>query len=388
MMEVRKKKTLIYVIIAFVVGMAVSGAGTMLVFKGALGYVSMPADKYREMADTYSKYQKLEGLYQYIDANYYQDIKEEDLINGACKGLVSGLDDPYSSYMTATEYDSWKASATGNYSGIGVTFTQDDKGYVIVGVTEKSPAHDAGLKAGDYILKIDGKEYDDMDVMAAAIRGKKGTKVKVTYYRDGNQKDVTLVRADIVQESVTSRMIDDDTGYIGISSFLENTAEDFHKALKGIEDKGAKNLVLDLRDNGGGLVDSSVDIADEFLDKGVVTYTEDKNGKKIEYKSKDGRTDLKTVVLVNENSASASEILAAALKDNGFKTVGQNTFGKGVIQSTVELKDGSALKLTIMQYFSPDGHKVHKKGVKPDYAVKNSDDSKEDAQLDKALSLF
>ena len=151
---------------------------------------------------------------------------------------------------------------------------------MIVGVTEKSPAHDAGLKAGDYILKIDGKEYDDMDVMAAAIRGKKGTKVKVTYYRDGNQKDVTLVRADIVQESVTSRMIDDDTGYIGISSFLENTAEDFHKALKDIEDKGAKNLVLDLRDNGGGLVDSSVDIADEFLDKGVVTYTEDKNGKK------------------------------------------------------------------------------------------------------------
>ena len=135
-------------------------------------------------------------------------------------------------------------------------------------------------------------------------------------------------------------------------------------------------------------MDSSIDVADEFLDKGTVTYTEDKNGKKKYYKSTDGKTDLKTVVLVNENSASASEILAAAMKDNGYKIVGQNTFGKGVIQSTAELKDGSALKLTIMQYFSPKGHKVHKKGVKPDYVVKNDSKSSDDKQLDKALSLF
>ncbi len=375
-------------LIAFLLGIVVASGVLLLITKGVFGYVSIPKSTYTKLADTYSRYQKLEGLYECIDENYYKDIKEEDLINGACKGLVAGLDDPYSSYMTATEYDSWKASATGSYSGIGVTFTKDDKGYVIVGISKGSPAAESDMKAGDYILKIDGKEYSDMDVMATAIRGKKGTKVKVTYYHDGKQKDVTLVRDDIVQESVSDKMINKDTGYIQISSFIENTGEDFDKALKKIEKNGAKNLILDLRDNGGGLVDSSIDVADEFLDKGTVTYTEDKNGKKKYYKSADGKTDLKTVVLVNENSASASEILAAAMKDNGYKIVGQNTFGKGVIQSTAELKDGSALKLTIMQYFSPKGHKVHKKGVKPDYVVKNDSKSSDDKQLDKALSLF
>lgn len=388
MMEGRKRKPIIYIIIAFAAGIIVSAAGTMLIFNGALGYVSVSADKYNEMEDVCSKYKKLEGLYQYIDAYYYQDIKEDDLLTGACKGLVDGLDDPYSSYMTESEYESWKASATGNYSGIGVTFYQDDKGYAVVGVEKNSPAHDAGIKIGDYILKIDDKEYDDSDAMASAIRGEKGTKVKVTYYRDGKEHSVSIVRDDIVQESVSGKMIDSDTGYIQITSFIENTAEDFDKVLSDIESKGAEKLVLDLRDNGGGLVDSCIDVADEFLDKGVVTYTEDKMGDKTYYRSKDGKTDLETVVLVNENSASASEILAAALKDNGFKIVGQNTFGKGVIQSTSELNDGSALKLTIMQYFSPDGHKVHKKGVKPDYIVENSESGDDDKQLDKALSLF
>ena len=183
-------------------------------------------------------------------------------------------------------------------------------------------------------------------------------------------------------------MLDDSTGYISISSFIESTGNDFKKALKDIEDKGAKNLVLDLRDNGGGLVDAAVEVADQFLDEGVVAYVEDKNKNRNDYDAEDGKTDLNTVVLVNENSASASEILAAALQDNGFKLVGQNTYGKGVIQSTAELSDGSAIKLTIMQYFSPDGNKIHKKGVKPDYEVKNEEDSSTDAQLEKALSLF
>ena len=244
------------------------------------------------------------------------------------------------------------------------------------------------MKAGDILLRVDDKEFDDLELIANAIRGDEGTKVTITYSRNGKEDEVTLTRAKITQHSVEHKMLDDSTGYISISSFIESTGDDFSKALKDIEDKGAKNLVLDLRDNGGGLVDAAVEVADQFLDEGVVAYVEDKNKNRNDYDAEDGKTDLNTVVLVNENSASASEILAAALQDNGFKLVGQKTYGKGVIQSTAELSDGSAIKLTIMQYFSPDGNKIHKKGVKPDYEVKNEEDSSTDAQLEKALSLF
>ncbi|MCI5998404.1 MAG: S41 family peptidase, partial [Eubacteriaceae bacterium] len=331
----------------------------------------------------------LESLYETINKNYYSDVDDDALLDGACKGLVSGLDDPYSSYMTADEYNSWKASATGEYSGVGLTFAEaDDGSFTVVSVSKDSPAEKAGMKAGDILLRVDDKEFDDLELIANAIRGDEGTKVTITYSRNGKEDKVTLTRAKITQHSVEYKMLDDSTGYISISSFIESTGDDFRKALKDIEDKGAKNLVLDLRDNGGGLVDAAVEVADQFLDEGVVAYVEDKNKNRNDYDAEDGKTDLNTVVLVNENSASASEILAAALQDNGFKLVGQNTYGKGVIQSTAELSDGSAIKLTIMQYFSPDGNKIHKKGVKPDYEVKNEEDSSTDAQLEKALSLF
>lgn len=387
-MSESRKKSIICLIISFIVGCAATAGAAALIFNGAFGYVKVSKTDYEQMERVYSKYGKLESLYQNLDEYYYKDINEEDLITGACKGLVAGLNDPYSSYMTAEEYDSWKASATGNYSGIGVTFTQDSTGYIIIDVQEGSPADKGGLEEGDYIISVDGKAYDDMELMANNIRGKAGTTVEITYYHDGKEKISSFLRKSIVQESVSYKMIDENTGYIQITGFLENTADDFHNALKIIEKDGAENLVLDVRDNGGGLVDSCIDIADEFLDKGVVTYVEDKNKNRKDYMAEDGKTELETVVLVNENSASASEILAAALQDNGVKIVGMKTYGKGVIQSTSELSDGSALKLTVMQYFSPDGNAVNKKGIKPDYVVENEEDSDEDKQLEKALSLF
>ena len=341
------------------------------------------------MKETYERFDKLEDLYETIDSSYYKEIDEQDLIDGACKGLVSGLDDPYSSYMTKDEYDSWKVSATGEYSGIGVTFSQDkNDNYVIVGITKNSPAERAGLEVGDYILKVDDKTYEDMDVMAEAIRGEAGSKVKINYLRDDDDKEVTITREKITEESVSYKMLDGDIGYIQLSSFISSSAEDFSDALEALEKKGAKGLILDLRDNGGGLVEQCIEIADEFLDEGVVTYVKDKNGKKKEYKAEDGKTDLKTVVLVNGNSASCSEILAGALKDNGCKLVGEKTFGKGVIQSTAALDDGSALKLTVMQYFSPKGNAIQDKGIKPNYEVKNPKNSDTDKQLQKAQSLF
>lgn len=388
-MEIKRKKFVICIVAAFLAGSVVTGGACAAVFNGALGYVKMSKDDYREMSETYERYGKLNQLYNAVNSSFYEEVDEAALLEGAYKGLISGLDDPYSSYMTADEYSDWKASATGEYSGVGITFTKDDDGnFVVISVEKDSPAQEAGIKAGDIITKVDGKEYDDLDIIGNAIRGEEGSKVELTYTRDGKEDKATLVREKIVQHSVEHQMLDGEIGYIRISSFIESTAEDFKSALKDIEDKDAKGLVLDLRDNGGGLVDSCVDIADEFLDEGVVVYVEDRNKDRKDYSAEDGKTALKTVVLVNENSASASEILAAALQDNGIELVGKTTFGKGVIQSTAELEDGSALKLTIMQYFSPKGNAINKKGVEPDYQVENQENSGEDAQLEKALSLF
>lgn len=388
-MEIKRKKFVICIVAAFLAGGVVTGGACAAVFNGALGYVKMSKDDYREMSETYERYGKLNQLYNAVNSSFYEEVDEDALLEGAYKGLVSGLDDPYSSYMTADEYSDWKASATGEYSGVGITFTRDDDGnFVVISIEKDSPAQEAGMKAGDIITKVDGKEYDDLDIIGNAIRGEEGSKVELTYTRDGKEDKATLVREKIVQHSVEYEMLEGEIGYIRISSFIESTAEDFKSALEDIEDKDAKGLVLDLRDNGGGLVDSCVDIADEFLDEGVVVYVEDRNKERNEYTAEDGKTGLKTVVIVNENSASASEILAAALQDNGIELVGKTTFGKGVIQSTAELDDGSALKLTIMQYFSPKGNAINKKGVEPDYQVENQENSEEDAQLEKALSLF
>ena len=389
MMNLGKRKLIIYIIAAFLAGSVFTGAAAFAVCKGALGYVGVSKDDYKAMSDTYEKYGKLEQLYKNIDTYYYKDINDEDLLNGAYKGLVSGLGDPYSSFMTADEYESWKASAVGEYSGAGITFSEDKNGnYVVVGVSKNSPAEKAGIKTGDYILEVVGKTYDDMELLANAIRGKEGTKVKIKYYSDSKEKEVTLKREKIAQESVEYKILSGNIGYIKLTSFIKSSYDDFKTALSELEKKNVKGLILDLRDNGGGLVNTCIEIADEFLDEGIVTYVEDKNKKRNEYKSEDGKTDLKTVTLVNENSASCSEILAAALKDNGIKIVGNKTFGKGVIQSTMELSDGSALKLTIMQYFSPKGNVINEKGVTPDYEIKNAENSSKDEQLEKAMSLF
>jgi len=332
---------------------------------------------------------KILEVYNSIENSFYMETESETLIDGACKGMVEALDDSYSAYMTKDEYDEWKANVTGEYSGVGITFAEDvDGNYVVVAVNKDSPAEKAGIQAGDFILKADGKNYDTIDFMAAAIRGEEGSEVKITYVHDGKEHTVSVIREEIVQHSVEYEMLDDKTAYIKVDSFIESTDEDFSAALEDVESKGAESLILDLRNNGGGLVDSCINITDEFLDKGMIMYVEAKDGSRKEFNAEDGKTEMKTVVLVNENSASASEILAAALKDNGFEIVGAKTFGKGIIQSTAELNDGSALELTILQYFSPKGNAIHKKGVTPDYEVKNDENSNVDMQLEKAKELL
>lgn len=370
-MKLSKSKFILCMVAAFMVGALLMGG--IVAFREGQSKAVTNNSKFRELNEFVSQY-------------YLRDYDEDELIEEAYKGYIDGLKDPYSVYMTADEYDSWETSAKGEYGGVGITFAEDEKGnFAVVGISKNSPAEKAGIKPGDVLLKVDGKKYSDIDLMATKIRGDKGTKVEITYSRDGKQKNVTLTRDIINQESVDYKMLDDSTGYIQISSFIESTGDDFAKALKVVEKKGAQNLILDLRDNGGGVVDTCIEVADEFLDEGVVCYVEDKNSDTDTYDAKDGKTSLNTVVLVNENSASASEILAGALKDNGFEIVGTKTFGKGVIQGTFNLEDGSAVKLTIMQYLSPDKHVIQKKGIKPTVTVKDNDKTEADEQLERAL---
>lgn len=368
-----------------VIVMAAFAAGVVLSLAVFVGFTSLGTGGSSAKIDD----SKIARIQSYIDKYYLEDFKKEDLVNNAYRGYVAGLEDPYSSYMTAEEYDSYETSSTGSYSGIGVTFQQDEKGnYVIVQVQKDSPAEKAGLKPSDYLLKVDGKTYMDSDVMATHIRGKKGTKVKLTYLHKGKEKTVTMIRDKIRQTSVDHKMLDDETGYIQITQFISPTAADFKKALQAVQDDGARKLILDLRDNGGGLVDDAIDIADQFLDEGVACYVEDKNGNTEEYKVRDGKTDLETVVLVNENSASASEILAGAMQDNGYSIVGRKTFGKGIIQTSFEMPGGDAVKLTILKYLTPDKHEVNKKGITPNVKVKDDEDTEKDEQLEKAKDLL
>ena len=379
-MRIRKSGFVLCLVAAFVLGVLLTAVvSTLFMFLPARGGSSTGIDD-----------KKLSEINAYIDKYYlWDDYDKKELTDNAYRGYVAGLGDKYSAYMTKEEYDSYETSSLGTYSGIGVTFEMLDTGeYVIVAVTKDSPAEKAGLEPDDKILEVDGKYYDNSDIMAANIRGKKGTKVTLTILHDKKEKKVTMVRDTITQDSVDYKMLDDKTGYIQITQFIESTGRDFDVALKDIEDQGASKLILDLRNNGGGLVDDAVSVADDFLDEGVACYVKDRNGMTDEYKVTDGKTDLETVVLVNQNSASASEILSAALQDNGYQIVGEKTFGKGIIQTSFVLPEGDALKLTILEYLSPDKHKVHEEGVTPDVKVKDNEKTEEDEQLEKAEELL
>ncbi|MGI6257337.1 MAG: S41 family peptidase [Anaerovoracaceae bacterium] len=384
-MNIKKRSLSILIIAAVLCGALGCYLVMQLLLMQGVGEVKITQTEYQRLTYMDKKYSKAEELMEGASKKFYKDISEEELLNGLYKGIFLGLDDVYSSYMTKEEYESWMATTLGEFEGIGVTFNQDNDGnFVLLSTSPGSPAEKGGLKAGDIITMVDDKTYDNADTIGAAMRGEAGTEVKITYLRDGKENSVNLTRATIVTQSVTSEMLEGNIGYIKITGFEEATAKDFKKALADLEVKTPKGLIIDIRDNGGGLVTSGTQIADLLVGKGTITYLQDRDGKKEYIDSDEKRTNIPYVVLINENSASTSEILAAAVKDNGpGKLVGVKTYGKGVVQSTTKLEDGSAYKLTIMQYYSPKGDVIHGKGVTPDYEVKG-----EDAQLKKAIELL
>lgn len=349
-----------------------------------------------------TKVDKKVGLIEELINKYYlNDIDTSELTEGIYAGMLEGLNDPYSVYYTAEEYKSVQESVSGTYSGIGVTVTQDDKGNIsVVKVNEDGPGQEAGLQAGDIFYEVDGESVEGMDLseVVAKIKGEAGTKVTITVYRDGKKMDFTATRKDITVQTIDYKMLDNSIGYIYIGSFDTVTYDQFKQALTDLQSQNAKSIIFDVRDNPGGSLTTVVDMLDLILPKGLIVYTEDKNGKKEEETSDDEhQLTLPVAVLVNENSASASEIFSGAIKDYGLgPIVGKTTFGKGVVQTLLPLSDGSAVKLTIANYYTPKGNSIQGKGVVPDYEVdipENALDDKvlstdEDTQLQKAIELL
>ena len=339
-------------------------------------------------------------LQKTIEENYYVPVDRDALFQGIYKGLFHGIGDPYSAYLTKKEYEELMISTSGEYQGIGVTVEPQENGYInVVAPIEGTPADQAGILPRDKIIRVDDEDFDasSIDMAVQRMRGKPGTPVKITVLRGMEEVDFNLIRASIVLETIKTEMLEPDIGYIRITSFEERTSDDFRKALKELVSRGIKGLVIDLRDNPGGLVDSSVEIADRLLSEGIITYTEDRRGSKVYYKSDSNHIEIPYTVLINGNSASASEILAGAIKDNeGGVLIGTRTYGKGIIQSISRLESGDAVKLTVMQYFSPNGSIIHKVGIEPDYVVEITEDDfvdgmltrQNDRQLQKALEVL
>ena len=337
--------------------------------------------------DLYEKYQKLMALENIVESDYYQDVDEDKLILGAEKGLIQALNDPYSEYYTEEEFALLKEQTQGSFTGIGIYMTGNDKDNIVVqSVIKNYPAEKSGLKAGDIILKVDGEQVKASESTKASskIKGKAGTSVVLTIQRGDKKFDVTVKREEIIVESVKSEVKEDNIGYIQITSFDKNTYNEFKEHMSSLQKKNVKSLIIDLRDNPGGLLDVCVDIADDLLGKETIVYTKDNKGDTQYYKSDANKIDLPIVVLINENSASASEILTAAIVDNKAGiAVGTTSYGKGLVQSVKEFKDGTGYKLTTAQYYTPNGDYINKQGIKP-----NIEEKDKNKQLSKAIEYI
>lgn len=337
----------------------------------------------------YRQYKKLVSLSEKINEDFYKKPDKDMLETGIYKGLFAGLGDVYSAYYTKDEMKQLLEASSGKYVGVGMTVGVDkETGRIRVESTfDKSPAKEAGIQKGDFIVKVDGKSYtyQEMDIAVKNMRGKAGTSVKISLIRGNRQIEKTVVRRQITIQTIESRVLENNLGYISIKSFDEDTADDFRSALKNLEAKNIKGLIVDVRNDGGGLLNIVENIADRLLGKAVIVYTQDNKGNKEYLRSSDKeKVSIPIVVLTNGNSASASEILTGAILDNKAGiSVGTTTYGKGLVQQVVPLRDGTGYKLTTAQYFTPNGSYINEKGIKPTIEVKEEKD-----QLPRAISYL
>jgi len=377
-------------IIAFTFGVGLENSGRFNVLSNkskTANSANLPADL---------DYSEVETLYDTLKKDYDGELKKSDLMEGLKTGLVAATGDPYTVYLSKKSAAEFDESLNGKFEGIGAEIAIKDELLQVVAPLPNTPAEKAGLRAGDGILKIGKTDSKGLTVEEAVtkIRGPGGSKVKLTILRGRDTKDVEITRASIRVHNATSKIIDGNIGYIELRTFGDNSGSEVQKIAEDFKSKGVKKIILDLRNNGGGLLDQSVDIAGEWLDGQVVLEQRSADGSKETFRAKQGGTlkGTELVVLINGGSASASEIVAGALQDHGVGTIlGEQSFGKGSVQSLEQLKNGGQLKVTIARWYTPKGTNIDKEGITPDKKVKLTEqdfDKNLDPQLEAAKKIL
>ncbi len=330
--------------------------------------------------------------YRFIETKYVNDTDDTKLIDGAIDGMMKSLGDPHSLYLSPEMYENLTSQTEGSFGGIGVVMGMDDKQQIhIVGVMEDSPGQKAGLQEGDQIVAVDGTPVTDLafDEVAMHVRGEVGTNVVLSIVRDGQTQDFTITRDNIKLKTVGHQMLDNNIGYIQIISFSEDTANEFTQAYDDLANNGMQGLVIDLRNNPGGLLTTCVEIAKKLVPKGEIVSIVYKDGSKDTFNSDLPEVKYPLVVLINKNSASASEILSGAIQDTQAGTiVGNTSYGKGSVQTVLPMVDNDAVKLTIAKYYTPSGRSIDGVGITPDVQVDLDENASVDTQLAKALEVL
>ena len=379
---------------------AQANAAAMLPMFKPQGDVTISREEYNRL----KQYEKLDALMQLVQMYYYEDVDTDEMLDSAAIGLVAGIGDVYSMYYTKEDMEAFNEETEGEYAGIGCQLLADptDQLITVTRVFKGSPAEEVGMRTGDKIVYVNDLYYSayEMDAAVDVMRGTPGESVKVTVMRGLETIDFDITRKVVNINYVEHQILDGNIGYVMVYDFLGDAVEGFAKALDRFKEAGVTGMIIDLRNNGGGLLDASVAMADMILPEGTVVSMRDKYDREETFKIDGEYYDVPMVVLVNEYSASASEILAGAIRDYGEGTlVGTTTFGKGVVQSVIDFPDGSGLKVTTARYFTPNGECIHEVGIEPHVSVALDEDAvtryginnlphDQDAQLQKAIELI
>ena len=388
----KKGSTLVLVLTVMLFAVAMTLAALAVYVKMSGLVVVRETEENTETEVQVSEYDKLKQIDELIQGSYLKKYDRDAQMDDVYRTMLDSLGDQYSRYLSPEELKQLKQDLNSTFTGTGIVFVQDEEqgGFIITEVIAGGPAAGVGIEEGDKILEIDGKVYTGADEVINALKGNPGTKVDVLIARGDKEESFSIIRGDVQGVSVDSKTVGTgDIGYIKVRSFGEETMGLFETAISNFEKENSKGLILDLRDNPGGLFDEGVKLADRILPECLVSYTIDKSGERENYNSDSKKSGLKVVVLVNGNTASTAEMVAAALKKSGGATViGTKTYGKGLIQETHVYDDGSAVNLTTKEFFDPTGSKIDGTGVTPDVIVNNTQTGTTDAQLEKAIESF
>lgn len=386
-MHISKEKLIAVIAASVLAGMILTTAVYFTVLRSS-GMRLITSKEYAQLEAMDRRYEKLWTMQNKVRKNALNYVSVDKQMDSLYRALLNSYNDPYSVYMSEKETMQFDSRLKGTFSGIGVSLEEQGDEVRISRIMDKSPARAAGLHVNDEILRIDGKRCRTIHETISRLQGKPGSTVKLVIRRGKAEQNCSVVRGEVTSDSVTSAVLRHNIGYIWISAFQKNTASDFQTELSAMEDRGVRGLVIDLRGNGGGYTEQGIKTADQLLPACTITSMQKSSRNKKYYNSDEDCTKLRYAVLVNGQTASTAEIVAAAIQDNhGGKVIGTRTYGKGIVQNEYHLKDGSAFRLTVMQYFTPDGKSINGKGITPDITVRQNS-GRTDAQLAKAVEIL